>query len=62
MPDRNTLADLLEARLAVRTAERELQRLEPTDPARHAAEALLRRARSRYARAVQTQDRARRTR
>jgi len=62
MPALDTLAELLEARLAVAAAERELQKLGPADHDRHAAEALLRRARSRYARAVQAQERARRTR
>jgi hypothetical protein len=55
----DTLSDLMEARLTVAAAKRELDKLKRTDPARHAAEALLRRARQRYSRAVQAQERAR---
>jgi hypothetical protein len=42
----DTVADLLETRLAVRAAERELGKLAPNDPERKAAEALLRQVRS----------------
>jgi len=48
----DTLADLLAARLAVAAAERELEKLEPTDPGRRAAEALLGRACERYMQAM----------
>jgi hypothetical protein len=58
----DTLADLSKARFAVVAAKRDLEKLEPADPGRHVAEALLRRARSRYARAVRAQEKARRGR
>jgi hypothetical protein len=49
------LADLQEARLAVRAAERELAKLGPTDAARLMTQATLERARKRYAQAVKAQ-------
>jgi hypothetical protein len=52
----HTLADLREARLAVATAERRLKQLGPTSLGRPAAEAALKRARTRYARAVEAQE------
>jgi hypothetical protein len=56
MPDRDTLADLLEARLAYGTARRELDKLGPNDRTRPAAEATLNRAHARYVRAVRAQE------
>jgi hypothetical protein len=49
----DTLANL---RLAVRTAERELAKLGPTDAARLMTQATLERARKRYAQAVRAQE------
>jgi hypothetical protein len=56
MPDPDTLAELLEAHRGVRAAERDLEQLELTDPDRPAAEAALKQAQERYARAVQAQE------
>jgi hypothetical protein len=53
------LAELAEARLACIAADRELSKLEPTDPGRKAAEADLERGRERYARAVQAYEQSR---
>jgi hypothetical protein len=62
MPTTDTLADLVEARLACIAADRQLSKLEPNDPARPAAEAALERGRERYAHAVQAYEQARRPR
>jgi hypothetical protein len=58
MPDQppDTLADLLEARLAVATAERRLEQLRPTSLGRLTAEAALKRAQERYTRAAQAHE------
>jgi hypothetical protein len=55
----DTLADLFQARLAYGVAERELEKLKPADPGRHAAVAFLARVREGYARAVLAHERAR---
>jgi hypothetical protein len=52
----DTLAELLEARLACVAADRLLSKLELSDPARPAAEMALKQGRERYARAVQAQE------
>jgi hypothetical protein len=57
MSESDTLADLLEARLAVATAERRLEQLNRASLGRLTAEAALKRAQERYARALQEHER-----
>jgi hypothetical protein len=59
----DTAAELLEARLAYGAARHELDKLEPRDRARPAAQAALNRAHARYVRAVRAhEEQARRDR
>jgi hypothetical protein len=60
MPTPDTLADLLEARLAVKAASRELSKFDLRDPRRPEVEAAVERAIERYRCALQAHEQARR--
>jgi hypothetical protein len=56
MPEPDTLAELLEARLAIAAAERRLGEIELDGPGRPESEGALEHARERYAQAVKAHE------